>query len=262
MRDTDGKVQDMSTRKPVIAGNWKMNGLAADARALACGVADWYADNGKGLAEVILCPPFIHIAQVAELAKDLGVGGQDCHAKAAGAHTGDIAPAMLKDAGCTHVILGHSERRTDHLETDAQVAAKAVAAIEAGLVSIICVGETLDQREAGQTEQVITAQILGSVPATATAVNAIIAYEPVWAIGTGKVATPDQAQDVHASIRATLAKHLGAQAAADMRILYGGSMKPDNAEALLALPDVDGGLIGGAALKVVDFTAVIATAEA
>ena len=252
----------MSARKPVIAGNWKMNGLSADAAALAGGVAGWYAANGKGRAEVVLCPPFLHIAQVAAAAKNVGVGAQDCHVKVAGAHTGDIAAAMLKDAGCGYVIVGHSERRTDHHESDALVAAKTVAAHGAGLVAIVCVGETLDQREEGQTFDVIKTQILGSVPAGCTAADTIIAYEPVWAIGTGKVATPEQAQEVHAFIRTTLQSHLGVDVAQGMRILYGGSMKPDNAASLLALADVDGGLIGGAALKVADFTAVIVQAEA
>ena len=252
----------MTARKPLIAGNWKMNGLTAEAADLAGGIAAWVAANGKSKADVVVCPPFTLLADVARRCPQLAVGGQDCHANTSGAHTGDISAAMIKDAGCRYVILGHSERRADHGETDRSVAAKALAAREAGLVAIICVGETWPQREAGQTFDVIRAQLLGSVPAGSTAADTVIAYEPVWAIGTGKVASPEQAQEVHAAIRETLSTHLGTEAAQAMRILYGGSMKPDNAASLLALPDVDGGLIGGAALKVADFTAVIAMAEA
>ena len=186
----------------------------------------------------------------------LAVGGQDCHAKASGAHTGDTAAAMLADLGCAYAIVGHSERRTDHAETDAVVKAKATAAQGAGLNAIVCIGETLAQRDAGQTIAINRSQLRGSLPDGATPANTVIAYEPVWAIGTGRVATPAQAQEVHAAIRAELVEMLGAAAAAGMRILYGGSMKPDNARELLALPDVDGGLIGGASLKVADFWAI------
>ena len=252
----------MSQRKPVIAGNWKMNCLRAEAQDLTTGIAQWVAQNGKGRAEIVLCPPFTALSDVVRLGSNLGVGGQNVHANASGAHTGDISADMLKDAGCGYVIVGHSERRADHGETDAVVAAKAKAAQDAQLISIICVGETLQQRDAGQTFDVVNTQVLNSVPAGSNAQNTVIAYEPVWAIGTGKVASPEQAQEVHAAIRATLSTHLGQDQAQAMRILYGGSMKPDNAAVLLALPDVDGGLIGGAALKVGDFTAIIGMAEA
>lgn len=246
------------SRIPLIAGNWKMNGLVADGVALAKGIA---AKRGAVAAlpcQLLVCPPFPLLAPVAAAlaGADVALGAQDCHAKPAGAHTGDTAAALLKDVGCSFVILGHSERRADHGETDAQVRAKAEAAHQAGLVAIVCVGETLAQRDSGQAVAINRAQLRASLPDGATADNTVIAYEPVWAIGTGRVATPNQAQEIHAELRAELALVLGADQAAATRILYGGSMKPDNAVQLLALPDVDGGLIGGAALKVDDFWAI------
>ena len=253
----------MSTRRPLIAGNWKMNGVGADALALAQGIAAKRKAEPNVPADLLICPPFTLIAEIAKAVAGSGVavGGQDCHAKVSGAHTGDIAAAMLKDAGCGYVIVGHSERRTDHAETDAVVKAKAAAAHAAGLVAIICIGETLAQRDAGQTLEVNRSQLLGSLPEGVTAANTVIAYEPVWAIGTGRVATPDQAQEVHAAIRAELTKVVGDAVSSKLRILYGGSMKPDNAKVLLALPDVDGGLIGGASLKVDDFWACAKASE-
>jgi len=253
----------MSKRRPLIAGNWKMNGLAADGLALAKGIAAKRLAEPNVPADLLICPPAILIAEVVKAVAGSGVavGGQDCHAKVSGAHTGDIAAAMLKDAGCGYAIVGHSERRTDHGETDAVVKAKAAAAHAAGLVAIVCIGETLAQRDAGQTLDVNRGQLLGSLPDGADAANTVIAYEPVWAIGTGRVATPEQAQEVHALIRAELVKKLGEAVASKLRILYGGSMKPDNAKVLLALPDVDGGLIGGASLKVDDFWACAKAAE-
>jgi triosephosphate isomerase (TIM) len=246
------------TRRKLIAGNWKMNGLKADGLALAAGVAAKLKAEPGIACDLLVCPPFTLISQVAGSVAGSGVaiGGQDCHAKASGAHTGDISAAMLADIGCGYVIVGHSERRTDHGETDAVVRAKAAAAHAAGLVAIVCIGETLAQRDAGQTLEINRSQLQGSLPDGADAANTVIAYEPVWAIGTGRVATPAQAQEVHAAIRAALAAKLGQGIADKMRILYGGSMKPDNAVELLALPDVDGGLIGGAALKVDDFWAI------
>ncbi|MGE5545389.1 MAG: triose-phosphate isomerase [Solirubrobacterales bacterium] len=248
----------MSTRRPLIAGNWKMNMLKADGVALAAGVAAKRKAEPNLACDVLVCPPFTLISEVAKAVEGSGVavGGQDCHAKTSGAHTGDTSPAMLKDLGCAYVILGHSERRTDHGETDAVVKAKAEAAHAAGLIAIVCIGETLAQRDEGRTLDVNKTQLWGSLPDGATAANTVIAYEPVWAIGTGRVATPEQAQEVHAFIRAELVKKVGAVEAAKMRILYGGSMKPDNAAQLIALADVDGGLIGGASLKVEDFWAV------
>jgi triosephosphate isomerase len=246
------------SRRPLIAGNWKMNGLKADGLALAKGVAEKLKAEPNVACDLLVCPPFTLIAAVADAVAGSGVavGGQDCHVKTSGAHTGDTSPAMLKDAGCSYVILGHSERRTDHGETDAQVKAKAAAAHAAGLRAIVCIGETLTQRDAGQTIEVNKSQLKGSWPEGGNADNTVIAYEPVWAIGTGRVATPAQAQEVHAAIRAELGNIIGAAEAAKVRILYGGSMKPDNAKELLALPDVDGGLIGGAALKAEDFWAI------
>ena len=246
------------SRRPLIAGNWKMNGLKTDGLALAKGVAEKLKAEPGVNCDLLVCPPFLLVAAVADAVagSGLAVGGQDCHAKVSGAHTGDTSPVMLADAGAAYVILGHSERRTDHAETDAQVKAKAEAALAAGLKAIVCIGETLAQRDAGQTLDVNRTQLRGSWPAGGNADNTVIAYEPVWAIGTGRVATPEQAQEVHAAIRAELAAMIGADEAAKVRILYGGSMKPDNAAQLLALPDVDGGLIGGAALKVDDFWAI------
>ncbi len=245
----------MTTRRKLIAGNWKMNGLKADGLALAKGLADKLKAGPAPACDLLVCPPFTLIAAVVDAVagSTLAVGGQDCHAKTSGAHTGDTSPAMLADLGCGYAIVGHSERRTDHAESDAVVKAKATAAQAAGLIAIVCIGETLAQRDAGQTMDINRSQLLGSLPDGATPENTVIAYEPVWAIGTGRVATPAQAQEVHAAIRAELTKKLGGEAAAKMRILYGGSMKPDNARELLALPDVDGGLIGGASLKVADF---------
>ncbi|MCB2101736.1 MAG: triose-phosphate isomerase [Rhodobacterales bacterium] len=241
-------------RRPLIAGNWKMNGLKKDGRALAAGLAKLMKKEKKPAFEMLVCPPYPLIDRVVEAVKGSGikVGGQDSHTAVSGAHTGDVSPAMLADLGCKYVILGHSERRTDHGEKDALVKAKAEAAIAAGLKVIVCVGETLAQREKGQTIAVNRRQVRGSLPDGADAKNTVIAYEPVWAIGTGLTATPEQAQEVHAEIRATLAGLIGGEAD-KMRILYGGSMKPGNAGELMAQPDIDGGLIGGAALKVEDF---------
>lgn len=245
-------------RIPLIAGNWKMNGLRADGLALAKGIAAKLSSEPNLGAEMLVCPPFTMIAAVADAVagSGLAVGGQDCHAKVSGAHTGDTSPVMLKDAGASYVIVGHSERRSDHCETDAEIKAKAEAALAAGLKVIVCIGETLAQRDGGQTLEVNRIQLRGSLPDGATAANVVVAYEPVWAIGTGRVATPEQAQEVHAAIRAELVTLLGGVEAQGMRILYGGSMKPDNAAQLIALPDVDGGLIGGASLKVDDFWAI------
>ncbi len=251
----------MSNRRPLIAGNWKMNGTVHEGARLAAAIkAGISADPG---CDVVICPPFTLISTVvgAVAGSLVAVGGQDCHAKVSGAHTGDISASMLADLGCRAVIVGHSERRADHGDTNDSVRAKAEAAHAAGLIAIVCVGETLAERDAGQTMEVNCTQIAGSLPATATPANTVIAYEPVWAIGTGRVATPEQAQEVHAGIRAELAARLGSGPASQMRILYGGSMKPDNAKALLALADVDGGLIGGAALKAADFLAIIGAAR-
>ncbi|HSO43706.1 MAG TPA: triose-phosphate isomerase [Rhodospirillales bacterium] len=242
------------SRRILIAGNWKMNCLQADGAALATDLAG-RMKSGSVKCDVLVCPPFTLIAAVTKAVSGsgIGVGGQDCHMTEKGAHTGDTSAWMLKDAGCGAVIVGHSERRTNHAETDAIVKAKAEAALAAGLLAIVCIGETLEERDAGKTLDVNRTQVHGSLPDGATAANTVIAYEPVWAIGTGRTATPEQAQEVHAFIRSELKAKLGEEAANGMRILYGGSMNAKNAADLLAQPDIDGGLIGGAALKADDF---------
>jgi triosephosphate isomerase (TIM) len=248
----------MMPRRILIAGNWKMNGLQADGLALASNLAARLKGEQSPRFDMLVCPPFVLISKVVEAVAGSGiaVGGQDCHMQEKGAHTGDTSAFMLKDIGCTYAIVGHSERRTNHGEMDAQVKAKAEAALAAGLTAIVCVGETLEERDAGKTLEVNKRQVNGSLPDGATAANTVIAYEPVWAIGTGRTATPEQAQEVHQMIRGELSGKLGQANADGMRILYGGSMNPKNAEILLAQPDIDGGLIGGAALKADDFWTV------
>ncbi|MCA0305282.1 MAG: triose-phosphate isomerase [Proteobacteria bacterium] len=244
------------TRRPLIAGNWKMNGLAGDGVALARDVASGARQAGWTDRDLLVCPPATLVAAVVEAVKGSGVlvGGQNCHAKANGAHTGDIAAEMLKDAGATYVIVGHSERRADCGETDAVVRAKAEAAWRAGLLPIVCIGETLAEREAGKTLSVLEAQLKGSVPAGATASTLVVAYEPVWAIGTGKTPTTPEVAAAHAHIRKVLG---GLLADADkVRLLYGGSVKGSNAAELLAAGDVDGALVGGASLKADEFLAI------
>ena len=245
--------------KKLAAGNWKMNGSIA---ALA-EVSAVIAAHPNPACDVLLCPPATLIAPMAKTAKgsSLKVGGQDCHAKTSGAHTGDISAAMLAEAGATHVILGHSERRTDHVETDAQVRAKAEAALAAGLIAVVCIGETEAERNAGQTLAVIGRQLDGSIPAGATADNLVVAYEPVWAIGTGRTPTLAEIGEVHGFLRNRL-KGLIGEAAMSVRLLYGGSVKPSNAQEIFAVPDVDGALVGGASLKAADFGAIIAALSA
>jgi triosephosphate isomerase (TIM) len=240
--------------KKLAAGNWKMNGTAG---SLAEVVALLSAHPDPA-CEMLLCPPTTLTAQMADLAKGsaLHVGAQDCHAKPQGAHTGDISVAMLKDAGATHVILGHSERRTDHGETDALVRAKAEAAVDAGLVAIVCIGETEAEHDAGKTLAVIGAQLDGSIPGGSTAASLVIAYEPVWAIGTGRTPTLSEIAEVHSFLRGRLRGLVGAEAEG-VRILYGGSVKPSNAADIFAVPHVDGALVGGASLKAADFGAIV-----
>lgn len=241
--------------RPLAAGNWKMNGLGADlaeVETLLSGLA-------ASACDVMICPPATLIHRMAELARGtaLGVGAQDCHAAQSGAHTGDLSAPILADAGAGAVIVGHSERRQDHGETDALVAAKASAAMGAGLRAIVCIGETLEEREAGQTIEVVSGQLRGSVPPDADPAQLVVAYEPVWAIGTGKVATTDQIAEVHGMLRTVLTEHIGA-GAADVPLLYGGSVKPGNAAEIFATADVDGALVGGASLKASDFGAIVA----
>jgi triosephosphate isomerase len=241
--------------RPLVAGNWKMNGLAASMAELNGIKAG--AEKLAAKAELMVCPPATLLAQFAWASKGskLMLGGQDCHAKASGAHTGDIAAEMLKDAGASAVIVGHSERRTDHRETDTDVKAKALAAHRAGLTGIVCVGEQRAQREAGETLTVVGGQLDGSLPDAATAANLVVAYEPVWAIGTGLTPTLADVAEVHAFIRKKLAERYGPEGVS-MRILYGGSVKPSNAKELLGLPNVNGALVGGASLKAVDFLGI------
>ena len=249
-------------RKMLIAGNWKMNGLSADGVALATEIKA-LVKNKKRNCEFLVCPPFTLLTSVKKALRGVkvAVGAQDCHFNEKGAHTGDVSPSMLVDAGCSYVILGHSERRADHGESNELVCKKAVAANKVGLKTIICIGETLQQRDAGETIDVCSKQVMGSVPSDATAVNTVIAYEPVWAIGTGKTPTAQDVEDVHAAVRKVLAKKLGKAQANKMRILYGGSVKPSNAKEFLSLPDVDGALIGGASLKSADFMAIADNAD-
>ncbi|MFI4999469.1 MAG: triose-phosphate isomerase [Reyranellales bacterium] len=244
------------TRRPLIAGNWKMNGLRADALMLAKAVAEGVKQAGWRDREVLVCPPATLVMAVADAVKGSGlfVGGQDCHAKPNGAHTGDVSAEMLRDAGASYVIVGHSERRTDHAETDSIVRTKAEAAWRAGLLPIVCIGETLAQREAGKALSVLESQLKGSVPAGATAARLVVAYEPVWAIGTGKTPTTPEVASAHAHIRKVLGGLMGDAAA--VRLLYGGSVKGSNAAELLAAGDVDGALIGGASLKADEFLAI------
>ncbi len=250
-------------RKFLVAGNWKMNGDRASNLTLVSGILGGM--GGSDHVDVLVCPPFPYLAAVAGQAAgtDLLLGAQNVSEHAAGAFTGEVAPGMLDDVGCRYVIVGHSERRALYGESDEQVAAKFAAALAAGLIPILCVGETLDEREAGSTEAVIGRQLdaVLSTSGVAAFAKAVIAYEPVWAIGTGKVATPEQAQDVHRHIRGLLATR-DADIADGVQVLYGGSMKGENAPGLLAMPDIDGGLIGGASLKAADFLAIVNAAIA
>jgi triosephosphate isomerase len=242
---------------PLIAGNWKMNGTAA-ALAEVDRLADLMKSAGSLRSTVAICPPATLLDRLTERAAPAGIltGGQDCHPKPSGANTGDISATMLADAGAKYVIVGHSERRTDHGETDELVRAKALAALGAGLTPIICVGETLAERDAGRAAQVVSGQIAASVPDEAKEQTVVIAYEPVWAIGTGRTPTLADIQAMHHGIRAQLVERFGAAGEA-VPLLYGGSMKPANAREILAVPNVNGGLVGGASLLANDFFAII-----
>lgn len=244
-------------RKKLIAGNWKMNCLTKDGADLAKSIAAKVKEN-KFDCDFLICPPFTLLSVVKKCLRGtkIALGAQDVHFAEKGAHTGDISPLMLADAGCKYTIIGHSERRVDHFESDELINKKAVAAHAAGLKTVICIGETEKERDAGQTIKVCQKEINGSIPSDATAQDTVIAYEPIWAIGTGKTPTAADVQEVHAAIRQALEKKLGKATADKMRILYGGSVKPSNAKELLSLPDVDGALIGGASLKADDFIAI------
>jgi triosephosphate isomerase len=248
-------------RKKIVAGNWKMNMNLEEGLKFAGSVNSYFKEKPSGKAEVVLCTPFIHLAGVAEILKDgkISAGAQNCASEASGAFTGEVSAAMVKSTGAQYVIIGHSERRTYYHETDSVLLKKTSLAIKAGLKVIFCCGEVKEEREAGIHTEVVKRQLtdgLFSLPSDAMA-NVIIAYEPVWAIGTGLTATPQQAQEMHHYIRSLLNEKFGKECAEKMTILYGGSCKPSNAAELFSLPDVDGGLIGGASLKLEDFTAIV-----
>ncbi|MCR9134641.1 MAG: triose-phosphate isomerase [Alphaproteobacteria bacterium] len=242
--------------RPLVAGNWKMNGERAalpEIDAIAAGLAGALGE----VIDALICPPatLVSMAALAAEGSPLTIGGQDCHPAASGAHTGDLSAGMLRDAGATHIIVGHSERRTDHGESDELVRSKAQAVIGESLVSIICIGETDAERKAGKTLEVLGAQLAGSVPDNSTAKNTVIAYEPVWAIGTGLTPTANDVEEAHGFLRRTLENRFGRDGAT-MRLLYGGSVKPANATELMAVRNVDGALVGGASLKATDFLAI------
>ena len=237
----------------LIAGNWKMNGLRADGLALARAIC---AGAAGVPADLLVCPPATLLETVGQAigGSTIALGGQDCHAAGPGAHTGDIAASMLADLGCRYVIVGHSERRADHGESDAMVQAKAAAGLAAGLIAIVCLGETEAERDRGEALAVVARQLAGSLPAKASAANTVVAYEPVWAIGSGRTPSSADILAVHGHLRRELAGRF--LDAAGIRLLYGGSVKPGNAREILALPDVDGALVGGASLKAEDFLAI------
>ena len=244
--------------KKLIAGNWKMNTSTNEAQNLISSISSNIASHPQIFenCDLLVCPPFVYIPEIRIACgqQNISLGGQDCSAYGSGAYTGEISASMLKDSGCTYAIVGHSERREYHNETDNMILQKAKAAHDHGLVSIICVGESEEERDANAQEEIVERQLLNSIPETTTAENTVIAYEPVWAIGTGKTASPDDVADMHKFIRSQLQKQFSD--GDKIRILYGGSMKPDNAKALLSTPNVDGGLIGGASLKADDFIAI------
>jgi triosephosphate isomerase len=244
--------------RPLIAGNWKMNGLKGSTAELEAMIAG--AGSVIAKADLLVCPPATLVAAFADKvrgSKSLAIGAQDCHPKPSGAHTGDLSAEMLADAGATAIIVGHSERRADHGESDALVRQKAEAAWRAGLTAIVCIGETQAQRDAGQTLHICGGQLSGSLPDGATAANLVVAYEPVWAIGTGLTPTAADIEQVHKFIRDSLTDRFKEEGAR-LRVLYGGSVKPSNAAELMAIPNVNGALVGGASLKAADFLAIAA----
>jgi triosephosphate isomerase (TIM) len=254
-------------RQKLAAGNWKMNGTGAaltELTALAEAFPAQATAANASRAQILICPPATLLSRAADTVKGSAItlGGQDCHAAPSGAHTGDTSAEMLKDSGASAVILGHSERRADHSETSESVAAKAKSAWGADLVAVICLGETLAEREAGDTLKVVGAQLVASVPDAATGANTVIAYEPVWAIGTGKVPTLTQIAEVHDFLRAELTARFGAGMAQATRLLYGGSVKASNAAEIFATSNVDGALVGGASLKAADFAPIITALDA
>jgi triosephosphate isomerase (TIM) len=247
--------------RPLVAGNWKMNGTMASLDEV--GRLMEMLSGARVRCDVMICPPATLIAPMVRLvaSSPIEVGGQDCHSEAKGAHTGDISAEMLSDAGCSGVIVGHSERRADHGETDSLIRDKAAAAHRAGLTAIICIGETLEEREAGRTLDVVTGQLDGVLPPSVTGDDTVLAYEPVWAIGTGLTPSLEQVAEVHGAIRARLRDRLGGSQGDAVAILYGGSVKPDNASDLMGVANVDGALVGGASLKAADFMGIIRAYE-
>ncbi|MFL9824866.1 triose-phosphate isomerase [Rhodoplanes sp. SY1] len=242
-------------RRPLVAGNWKMNGLKASLNEIS--LISQGLDGLWRTTDILICPPatLIYTAAAVAIGTKVAIGAQDCHAEPSGAFTGDIAAEMLAEAGATAVIVGHSERRTYHKESDAEVRAKALAAWRAGLVAIVCIGETKDERVAGKTLEVLGVQLAGSLPDGSTAANLVVAYEPVWAIGTGLTPTVADVAEAHGFIRDRLVARFGAEGEG-VRVLYGGSVKPSNAAELMAVANVDGALVGGASLKATDFLGI------
>jgi len=257
-------------RRPMVAGNWKMHGARAANAALLDGVLAGLGAAAGRSAEVVVCPPFVYLADMAQRLTGSAVqlGAQDvCAEPGSGAFTGEVAGSMLRDVGCSHVIVGHSERRALYGESDEWVARKTVAALAAGLTPIVCIGELLEERDAGRTHEVVgrqlaavIAELRASAPGLASLARCVVAYEPIWAIGTGRTATPEQAQDVHAYVRARISED-DAIVGSSVRLLYGGSVKAGNARELFGMPDVDGGLIGGASLRAEEFVAIVAAAQ-
>jgi triosephosphate isomerase len=245
----------MTATKALVAGNWKMNGLKAATSEIKK-LDNLIKENGAK-CDVLICPPFTLISTFVDAGADnVAIGAQDCHMNISGAHTGDISAEMLKEMGCDHIIVGHSERRADHGENNGVVKAKAAAAQAEGAIAIICVGETIDEREAGKALDVVTSQVKASIPSDATMGNTIIAYEPVWAIGTGKVPTTTDVEEVHAEVRSVLNERFGSKGD-DINILYGGSVKASNANELMSVANVNGALVGGASLEADDFYGII-----
>ena len=245
--------------RPMVAGNWKMNGSRASLDELAL-MSTGFTPALRQKLDIMICPPATLVLAASQRAVGTGIaiGGQDCHANDAGAHTGDLSAGMLFDAGATAVIVGHSERRADHGESDATVRAKAEAARRNALIAIVCVGETRADREAGKTLAVVRRQLKGSIPDHMTSRDLVVAYEPVWAIGTGLTPTVADVAEVHAMIRQDLRRIVGKEEAEKVRILYGGSVKPSNAKELMSVPNVNGALVGGASLKALDLLGIVA----
>src|SRR5215469_8470411 len=252
MIGTGQRGRNMATKTKLVAGNWKMNGLRQDGAMLAHALKERAAEVGEAQScEILVCPPATLLSEVGGIlvGSGIGLGGQDCHAAPKGSFTGDISAEMLADLGCSYVILGHSERRHGHGETDAEIRDKVTAAWRAGLTAILCVGETREQRQAGNAVEIVSSQLDGSIPLGATAATLVVAYEPVWAIGTGLTATTEDIAAMHAEIRRS--------APPGVRILYGGSVSPRNCDAILPLPEVDGALVGGASLNPDDFWSIV-----